>query len=81
MRNAARHADDRVESLIVCILALPTPLIRRLAHQVSDQLDYLDGDSEFEDDGDAEALDEREPNDVHCREALRGVDRVSAAGR
>jgi hypothetical protein len=80
MRSVTRHADSDLELLIARILALPAPLVRRIVHHLIDHLDRIDGDLDLEDDGDVEAIDEREPEHVHPRQAPRVFSQIRIAG-
>ncbi|WP_203309625.1 hypothetical protein [Sphingomonas beigongshangi] len=51
------------EQMLAAIPSLPRPTLARLVDQMIDRLDELDGDADYEDNGDAEPIDEREPDE------------------
>lgn len=51
------------EQMLAAIPSLPRPMLTRLVDQMIDRLDELDGDADEEDNGDAEPVDEREPEE------------------
>ncbi|MBI0477493.1 hypothetical protein D9601_19340 [Sphingomonas sp. MA1305] len=51
------------EQMLAAIPSLPRPTLARLVNHMIDRLDELDGDPDDEDNGDAEPIDEREPDE------------------
>lgn len=51
------------EQMLAAIPSLPRPTLTRLVDHMIDRLDELDGDADLEDNGDAEPIDEREPEE------------------
>lgn len=51
------------EQMLAAIPSLPRPTLARLVDQMIDRLGELDGDADCEDNGDAEPIDEREPDE------------------
>ncbi|MBI0475742.1 hypothetical protein D9601_10300 [Sphingomonas sp. MA1305] len=51
------------EQMLAAIPSLPRPTLARLVDHMIDRLDELDGDPDDEDNGDAEPIDEREPDE------------------
>ena len=48
------------EQMLAAIPSLPRPMLARLVDHMIDRLDELDGDPDLEENGDREAVDERE---------------------
>lgn len=53
------------EQMLAAIPSLPRPMLARLVDHMIDRLDDLDGDADQEDNGDAEPVDEREPEEEY----------------
>jgi hypothetical protein len=70
-----------VELLIDRILALPAPLIPRVAHHLIDHLDRVDDDPDVDDCGDVEAIDECEADSGTWLEAPIRCSKIRLVGR
>lgn len=53
------------EQMLAAIPSLPRPMLTRLVDHMIDRLDELDGDPDEENNGDAEPIDEREPEEEY----------------
>lgn len=62
------------EQMLAAIPSLPRPMLARLVDHLIDRLDELDGDPDLEDNGDTEAVEERETDEEPWQFQMRQPD-------
>jgi hypothetical protein len=55
------HFGAPLAAALAVIPSLPRPLLNRIVERAIEHMDQIDGDPDFEDNHDQEAIDEREP--------------------